>query len=128
MSLLRRLTLALALIAGVAGPAAAERVEFTQARFDAAATAGKPVLVEVWASWCPVCQRQDPLINSMLQKPAFKDVVVLSVDFDKAKDVLRQFNVTRQSTLIAFKGGKEVDRSIGDTSAAGIEGLTAKAK
>jgi hypothetical protein len=52
---------------------------------------------------------------------------VLTVDFDTDKTVLRQFKVGMQSTLIAFKGGKELGRSVGDTTSAGIEGLFRKA-
>ena len=42
------------------------------------------------------------------------------------KDVLRRFNVQRQSTLIVFKGKQEAGRSVGDTNAASIEALLAK--
>lgn len=51
---------------------------------------------------------------------------VFEVDFDSQKDILREFGVQQQSTLIAFKGGKEVGRSVGQTSAAAIENLLNK--
>jgi hypothetical protein len=44
-------------------------------------------------------------------------VKVFKVDFDSGKDLLRQWKVTQQSTLIAFKGRAERLRSIGQTEA-----------
>jgi len=52
---------------------------------------------------------------------------VLHVDFDSQKDALKTFSVSKQSTLIVFKGTKETGRSTGDTTSAGIEKLLQKA-
>jgi len=45
----------------------------------------------------------------------------------KQKDVVKNFKVTMQSTLIVFKGGKEVGRSTGDTKKDSIADLLKKA-
>ena len=50
-----------------------------------------------------------------------------NIDYDSQKDLLRKFNVQRQSTLMVFKGKQETGRSTGDTNAASIEALLAKA-
>ncbi len=52
---------------------------------------------------------------------------MLTVDFDKQKDALKLLNVQRQSTLIVFKGAKELGRSTGDTSRDGLSALLNKA-
>ncbi len=106
---------------------AADRSDYSQAKFDAATKAGKPVLIEVWASWCPVCRAQDPIIQSLMKEPEFAGLTILTVDFDKEKALLRTLNVAKQSTLIAFKGTTETGRTTGDTSPAGIRALTQKA-
>jgi thiol-disulfide isomerase/thioredoxin len=102
-----------------AGPAA----PFTQAGFEAAQAAGKAVIIEVTAPWCPTCKAQAPIINSLMARPEMKGVMLLKVDFDSQKDILRTLRVAQQSTLIAFKGKTETSRSIGDTTPAGIEKL-----
>jgi thioredoxin-like negative regulator of GroEL len=99
---------------------------FTQAAFDAAKAAGKPVLVEVSAPWCPTCKAQKPILSDLRAMPKFKDLVIFEVDFDSQKEVLRGLNVQKQSTLVVFKGGKEVGRSTGDTKKESIEALLAK--
>ena len=50
----------------------------------------------------------------------------LRVDFDAQKPIVQGFGVQKQSTLIVFKGDKEVGRSTGETKADPIEALLAK--
>jgi thioredoxin 1 len=116
---------ALALLGSVPA-SAAEWKKFTADEFAAAKADGKPILVDVFAPWCSVCRAQNPILTKLTREPKYKDLVVFKVDFDNQKDVVRSFNVQRQSTLIVFKGGKEIDRSLGDTSALSIEGLLDK--
>ena len=57
--------------------------------------------------------------------PKFKDMTVLTVDFDSQKDALRTLDARTQSTLIVYKGGREVGRSVGVTERGAIETLLA---
>jgi thioredoxin 1 len=100
---------------------------YTQKRFDELAAQGKPALVAVHADWCPTCKAQKPILGELMGRPEFRDVTELVVNFDAQKPVVQKFKVGMQSTLIAFKGGKEVGRSVGDTTRSGIEGLVKKA-
>ena len=102
---------------------AADLKSFDENAFEAAQAAGKPILVEVHAPWCPVCKKQTPILSQLSNEPKFKDMLRFSIDFDSQKDLLRKFNVQKQSTLIAFKGTKEMGRSVGDTDAGSIERL-----
>jgi thioredoxin 1 len=123
--LLAVFALAAALLPGTALEAF-EKKPFDEKAFEAAQAAGKPILVEVSAPWCPVCKVQKPILSNLVTKPKFKDIAFFEIDFDTQKDLLRKFNVQRQSTLITFKGKQEVGRSTGDTNAASIEGLLDK--
>jgi thioredoxin 1 len=105
---------------------AMSRKPFDAKAFETAQAAGQPILVEVSAPWCPICKAQKPILANLGTKPKFKDVAYFDIDFDSRKDLLRKFNVQKQSTLIAFKGKQEVGRSTGDTNAASIERLLDK--
>jgi thioredoxin-like negative regulator of GroEL len=120
------LTGALALGSAAAGHAG-ERSIFSQDAFEAAQTAGRPILVEITAPWCPVCRAQKPILSELTAAPQFKNLAVFKVDFDSRKDVVRAFGAQTQSTLIAFKGAKEVGRSVGDTNPRSIEDLLDRA-
>jgi thioredoxin 1 len=105
----------------------ADTSPYTQADFDSLQKAGKSILVEVHAPWCPTCRAQAPIVNELLKKKDYQAITVLRVDFDGQKDVLKTFNVSKQSTLIVFKGAKEMGRSTGDTNPSSIETLLQKA-
>ncbi|HLN09163.1 MAG TPA: thioredoxin family protein [Xanthobacteraceae bacterium] len=99
---------------------------FDQKAFEAAQAAGKPILIEVTAPWCPTCKAQAPILSRLKGEPRFRQLVSFDIDFDSQKDLLRKFNVRMQSTLIVFKGKLEAGRSTGDTDAGSIEALLAK--
>lgn len=115
--------LAFSFFAMLAMPDAFAGSPFSAERFEAAQAAGRTILVDVAASWCPVCKAQRPVIDRLTASNRFKDIVVLEVDFDAQKDVVKRFGARSQSTLIVFKGAREVGRSVGDTSEAGIRAL-----
>ncbi len=126
----RHLLGALALSAAVAFGASAvamDKQPFDQKAFDAAQAAGKPILVDVSAPWCPTCRAQAPILSKLRGEQRFKAMVTFNVDFDSQKDVLRKFGVQKQSTLIVFKGKQESGRSTGDTNPKSIEALLGKA-
>ena len=100
---------------------AAEPAKFTLAAFEAAKKAGLPILVDVTAPWCPVCKAQKPILSELAGQPKFAKLVILEVDFDSQKEVLKSLKVQSQSTLISFKGEEEVGRSTGVTNKGAIE-------
>ncbi|MBB5256022.1 thioredoxin family protein [Rhizobium leguminosarum] len=95
--------------------------------FDDAAARGVPVLVHVTAPWCEVCQAQKPVVARLLGTGDFKSMKKFDVDFDSQKSVLRKLKVQSQSTMVLFKDGKEIDRSVGVSDPARIEAFLRKA-
>lgn len=121
--------IAAALLAGVFAAGTAQAVTeapYTQAAFAAAQQQGKPILVHVTASWCPVCAKQKPILARLADEPAYKDLQIFEVDFDTQKDLLRTMNVQQQSTFIAYHGAAERARSTGATDEAVIRGVLDK--
>jgi thiol-disulfide isomerase/thioredoxin len=102
---------------------AGERVAFDQATFEAAQAAGGPILVHITAMWCDVCQEQKPIVAELTAQPDLAAMKIFNIDFDSRPDLLREFRVEYQSTLIVFKGTKELGRSTGDTDPAIIKAL-----
>ena len=105
---------------------AGEIKPFSQQEFDKLTREGKPVVLDVSATWCPTCKQQKPIVDGLMKQPAYKDVTLMTVDFDAEKPTLKRFKVGMQSTLVAFRGKAEVGRSVGDTTPTGIEGLIKK--
>ncbi len=111
------------------GPLAAAMApqDYSQQAFAAAQAAGKPILLHITAPWCPTCKAQKPILSELEGTPKFKNLVVLNIDFDSQKALLRKLHVAQQSTLIVYKGKAEVGRSTGDTDPGSIAALLGKA-
>lgn len=117
-SLIAAMFLASSLVAQAGQPFDAEGFRSAQA-------AEKAILVDVTASWCPTCRQQRPIVEQIEKERP--DLVVYEVDFDTAKAVLKQLRVQYQSTLIVFRGAKEVARSTGETDPEIIRAAIARA-
>ena len=109
------------------GSALADGQAFTTDAFHAAQEAGKPILIEIHASWCSTCAAQKPILSQLIGLPKYKDLTVLRVDFDSQKEEVHSLQARVQSTLIVFKGATEVGRSVGDTKRDTIAALLDKA-
>jgi thioredoxin-like negative regulator of GroEL len=114
---------AISSIASASVSLAADHQAYTQQAFDAAQKAGKPILVEITASWCPICKAQKQVLGQLLPMAEHADLAVFEVDFDSQKDVVRALGAQAQSTLITFKGATEVGRLVGVTQADSIKQL-----
>jgi thioredoxin 1 len=71
----------------------------------------KPVLVDFWATWCGPCRMLGPVVKQIAEENP--DIKVCKVNVDDERQLAMQFNVTSIPTVIAFKNGMEVSRSIG---------------
>ncbi len=99
----------------------------TAAEFDAfIAEAEVPVLVDLWASWCGPCRMLSPLVDKLAEAYEGR-LKVAKVDIDAEGAVAMQFGVTSIPTLLLFKDGKLVDRSVGLVPAQALEAFVKQA-
>ncbi len=112
--------------AAAGADALTRRLPFDQQAFDAARASGRSILVEFYTTWCPVCKVQRPFLTTLGQNPKYQKIAYFEIDFDRHKELAREFRVHKQSTLIVFKGKNEIARSTGDTNKTSIEALVAK--
>lgn len=89
---------------------------YTQAKLDALNQSGQPVLVAIHADWCSTCKTQERILQELLPQPEFNRIKLLRMDFDQQRESVRAFGVQYQSTLIAFKDGREVGRMTAEMS------------
>lgn len=121
------IAIAICLLLPFSALAAAQR-PFDEQAFNAAQAAGTPVLIEVHADWCPTCKAQLPILDKLSGTSDFAGIVRLRVDFDSQKNLVKRFGARMQSTLVLYKGGKEVARSVGETNEGRLRAMLAKAR
>jgi thiol-disulfide isomerase/thioredoxin len=110
----------------VAAPLHAQPVRpFSLAALKAAQASGRPVLVDAYAPWCPTCRAQAPTIDRLAADPAYKGLTILRLDYDNQTTEKKVLGITKQSTLIAYKGNREVGRIVGITDPAQLRSFAA---
>jgi thioredoxin 1 len=87
--------------------------DLTTATFDeAVAGADVPVVVDLWAEWCPPCHALAPVLDQIAAEHP-DEVRIAKVDVDAHPDIARRFEVMSFPTLLVFDGGRLVQRLVG---------------
>lgn len=72
----------------------------------------QPVLVDFWAPWCGPCRMLAPTVEELATDYAGK-VRVGKLNTDEARQVAIQYQIQSIPTLMLFKGGEVVERTMG---------------
>ena len=71
----------------------------------------KPVLLDLWASWCGPCRMLSPIVDEVAEERG--DVKVGKVNVDEQPELAGEFGVMSIPTLLVFEQGKLVRQAVG---------------
>jgi thioredoxin 2 len=81
--------------------------------FDAVAIRSTiPVLVDLWAEWCPPCRMVSPVLDQLAKERAGR-LKLVKVNVDKSPVLARRFDARSIPTLLLIDGGEVVSRQVG---------------
>ena len=71
-----------------------------------------PVLVDFWAPWCMPCRMLAPTIEKLAEENEGK-LKVCKLNTDENQNIAAKYGIQGIPTLIVFKGGQEIGRTVG---------------
>ncbi|NOJ26886.1 MAG: thioredoxin [Nitrososphaera sp.] len=71
-----------------------------------------PVFVDFWAEWCGPCRMVGPAVEQIGKTMAGK-IKVAKVNVDENQEIAMKYGIQSIPSLILFKDGKEINRTIG---------------
>ena len=91
---------------------------FSNEVFKKAQLDGKTIVIHSWNKTCVTCARQVVILKQA--KEDFKDILFLSFEQTKDKDIAKSLNIDYWTTIVVYKNDKEISRTIGQTNKAEI--------
>ena len=87
---------------------------FSNEVFKRAQLDGKTIVIHSWNKTCVTCARQVVILKQA--KEDFKDILFLSFEQTKDKDIAKSLNIDYWTTIVVYKNDKEISRTIGQTN------------
>jgi thioredoxin 1 len=103
-------------------------VEITSENFDTLLSEKEVLVAYFGAPWCGPCRMLGPIFKTVKEDNNDETVGIIKLDVDVDSDLATKYNVRGIPTLIYFKDGEVVDRTVGVQSKVSIEGKISELK
>ena len=110
---MKKLLITLFLFFCLSANAVEKKTNFSDEVFKNAKTSGKTVVVNSYEVWCGTCSKQTKILDQAEKE--FKDIVFLSYEQSKNKDIAQKLGIKFWTTIVVYKGNDEVTRIVGQT-------------
>ena len=110
---MRKLYTTIFLFVCLTANAVEKKTNFSEEIFENAKASGKTIVVNSYEVWCGTCTKQTKILNQAEKE--FKDIVFLSYEQSKNKDIAKKLGIKFWTTIVVYKGDNEVSRIVGQT-------------
>ena len=84
----------------------------TNTSFDGLLQDEKLVIVDFWAVWCGPCRMLSPVLDEIEEEMSDR-ITVVKVNVDDADEIAMRYRIMSIPTLLFFKNGQVVDKTVG---------------
>ena len=92
---------------------AEKKTNFSIKIFEEAKASEKTIVVNSFEVWCGTCSKQTKILNQA--KNEFKDIIFLSYEQSKNKNIAQLLGIKFWTTIVVYKGNNEIVRIVGQT-------------
>ena len=110
---MKKFLLLLFIITCFSASAVEKKTNFSIEIFEKAKTDGRTIVVNSYEVWCGTCGVQTKILDQAEKE--FKDIIFLSYEQSKNEDIAKKLSIDFWTTIVVYKGNKEVARIIGQT-------------
>ena len=110
---MKQLFTAVFLFVCLSANAVEKKTNFSEEIFEKAKASGKTIVVNSYEVLCGTCSQQTKILDQAEKE--FKDIVFLSYEQSKNKNIAQKLGIKFFTTIIVYRGNDEVAREVGQT-------------
>jgi len=110
---MRKLFTTIFLFVCLTANAVEKKTNFSEEIFENAKASGKTVVVNSYEVWCGTCSKQTKILDQAEKE--FRDIIFLSYEQSKNKNIAQLLGIKFWTTIVVYKGDKEITRIVGQT-------------
>ena len=110
---MKKIFIVLFLFASLSVSAVEKKTNFSIELFEKTKASGKTVVINSYEAWCGTCSKQTKILDQAEKE--FKDIVFLSYEQSKNKNIAQKLGIKFWTTIVVYKGNDEVARVVGQT-------------
>ena len=111
---MKNLLILIIVFLGINSHVISKETTFSNVIFKNAQLEGKTVVINSWNKTCTTCAKQIKILDQA--KSDFKDIVFLSFEQTKDKEIAKSLGIDYWTTIVVYKDNKEISRTIGQTN------------
>jgi len=111
---MKKILILITVLFSLSATAISKETTFTNEIFKKSQLDGKTVVIHSWNKTCTTCARQLKILERAKQD--FKDVVFLSFEQTRDKEIAKLLSIDYWTTIVVYRDNKEVSRTIGQTN------------